>query len=105
MALMRASDDFRERTVERLGAGYADGLLGFDTLCHRVDRAYSARTVEQLRALVRDLPAPTGVLREALVAGCARLVVTDDRWDEQAALLSPPARPGACFVIGRDPDC
>jgi len=59
---MRASHDLRERTVSRLGAGYAEGMLGFDTLCRRVDIAYGARSVEQLKALVRDLPCATGLL-------------------------------------------
>ena len=86
---MRASDQLRERTVSQLGAGYAQGLLGFDTLCRRVDRAYGARSVEQLRALVRDLPAPAGLLRR--LRGAIRQAIGRDRdgigW---ARLLSPP---------------
>lgn len=102
---MRASDDFRERTVARLGASYADGMLGFDTLCHRVDRAYAARSVEQLRALVRDLPAPSGLLHGAL-AWLRRLFSGGDPLEETLPVLAPPRRArGACYVIGRDPSC
>jgi len=97
---MRASDDLRERTVARLGAGYAEGHLGFDTLCRRIDIAYGARSVEQLRALVRDLPTPAGALarlRELLGARDAA---------PGAALLSPPAATaGFALVIGRGREC
>lgn len=102
---MRCSDELRERTVSQLGAGYARGLLGFDTLCRRVDRAYGARSVEQLRALVRDLPAPAGLarrLRDAL----RTLVGRDRDAAGEALLLSPPApEPGASFVLGRGRSC
>jgi len=100
---MRASDDLRERTVSRLGAGYADGLLGFDTLCRRVDRAYTARSVEQLRALVRDLPSAAGLLERvrSWVEGLVRSGEPD-----ATALLSPPEPgPGRVLVVGRGSDC
>ena len=102
---MRASDDLRERTVSRLGTGYAQGLLGFDTLCLRVERAYAARTVEQLRALVRDLPDAGGALRR--VRGwLASAVGTGPPADQADPLLSPPPElDGRDFVLGREPDC
>ena len=99
---MRASDELRERTVSRLGTGYAQGLMGFDTLCRRVDRAYGARTVEQLRALVRDLPDAGGLVERV------RLWLRSRRADPPPgpALLTPPlaGRRGS-FVLGRRPDC
>jgi len=102
---MRASDDLRERIVARLGAGYADGLLGFDTLCHRVDSAYTARSVEQLRGLVRDLPAPITLLQR-LKDRVRPDVRLDGALEGRASLLCPPPeQPGACYVIGRDPGC
>ena len=57
-AVLRATDRRRERTVAVLGDGFAAGCIGPDTLAFRVERALRARTVEQLRALVADLPAP-----------------------------------------------
>ncbi|HEV3002688.1 MAG TPA: DUF1707 and FHA domain-containing protein [Solirubrobacteraceae bacterium] len=53
---MRADDRRRERTVAALGDGYAAGALGTETLTLRVDAAYRARSVEELRALTADLP-------------------------------------------------
>ena len=103
---MRASDQLRERTVSQLGAGYAQGLLGFDTLCRRVDTAYGARTVDQLRALVRDLPAPGGALDR--LERWVRSLAASRRPAEQAEplLLSPPrTEPGAGYVLGRETDC
>lgn len=100
---MRASDDLREHTVSRLGAGYAEGQLGFDTLCRRVDRAYAARTVEQLWALVRDLPSAAGLF-EPLRAWVRKLA----RGGEPGAtpLLSPPdTEPGRVLVVGRGSAC
>ncbi len=103
---MRASDQLRERTVSRLGAGYAEGLLGFDTLCRRVDRAYGARTVDQLLALVRDLPDAAG-LAQRLRRRLRSLTGRDDHVEPaQPLLLAPPsAALGAVFVLGREPGC
>ena len=103
---MRASDQLRERTVSRLGAGYAEGLLGFDTLCRRVDGAYGARTVEQLRALVRDLPDPAGLVQRLSrrLRSLAGYAEQEER--VEALLLTPPrASVSATFVLGREPGC
>ncbi len=102
---MRASDQLRERTVSRLGAGYAEGLLGFDTLCRRVDGAYGARTVEQLRALVRDLPDPAGLVQR-LGSRLRSLAGAGGEELAESLLLTPPsASVGARFVLGREPAC
>jgi pSer/pThr/pTyr-binding forkhead associated (FHA) protein len=53
---MRASDERRERTVAELRERALDGCLTLDTFGFRVDRAYRAQTVEELEALVEDLP-------------------------------------------------
>jgi len=106
MVGMRASDQLRERTVSRLGAGYAEGLLGFDTLCRRVDRAYGARTVDQLRALVRDLPDAAG-LAQRLVRHLRSLTGRAEHAEcAQPLLLTPPrVAVGAALVLGREPGC
>src|SRR3954468_18482845 len=53
---MRVSDEGRERTVAVLRERALDGCLTLDTFAGRVDAAYRAKTVEELDALVADLP-------------------------------------------------
>ncbi|MEU6521990.1 DUF1707 and DUF4190 domain-containing protein [Streptomyces sp. NPDC046924] len=53
---MLASHADRERTVDVLRAGYAEGRLDQQELERRVARAYQARTVADLSLLVADLP-------------------------------------------------
>jgi hypothetical protein len=57
---MRVSDDGRERTVAVLRERALDGCLTLDTFAGRVDAAYRAKTVEELEALVADLPHDDG---------------------------------------------
>jgi hypothetical protein len=56
MRELRASDSDRERTVARLRDHHAEGRLSLEELEERVERAYAARSVGDLRALTRDLP-------------------------------------------------
>lgn len=53
---IRASDDDRERVADLLRRHYASGRLSDEDLSTRVDAAYSRRTVDELEALVADLP-------------------------------------------------
>jgi hypothetical protein len=53
---LRASHADRERAVDVLRAGYGEGRLEHDEFEQRVERAYAARTVEELALLVADLP-------------------------------------------------
>lgn len=55
-ASMLAAHADRERTVDVLRAGFAEGRLRQDELEKRVARAYDARTVGELMLLVADLP-------------------------------------------------
>ena len=59
-AAMRASSADRERAVDVLKAGFAEGRLTQDEYNDRMGRAYSARTYGELAALTSDLQA--GVL-------------------------------------------
>lgn len=52
-----ASSADRERTVDVLRAGFAEGRLTQDEFDERVARAYTSRTYGELGALVADLPA------------------------------------------------
>jgi hypothetical protein len=53
---MLASDAERARTVEQLSLHCSRGRLSLDEFERRVGEAYEARTVEQLDALVSDVP-------------------------------------------------
>lgn len=55
---VRASDSDREAVVEELRRHHAEGRLALDELEERVSGAYGAKTVGELRLVVRDLPAP-----------------------------------------------
>jgi hypothetical protein len=83
-AHLRAADADRERTASELGRHYAEGRLTAEELSDRLEVAYSARTLGELAAVVRDLPAPSWRRRVprrarvlallgtvALVLGCA----------------------------------
>ena len=56
-ASMRASSADRERAVDVLKAGFAEGRLTQDEYNDRMGRAYTARTYGELAALTTDLPA------------------------------------------------
>ena len=54
---MRAASTDRERTVDVLKAGFAEGRLSQEEYNERMGRAYAARTYGELAALTADLPA------------------------------------------------
>jgi uncharacterized membrane protein len=54
---MRAASVDRERAVDVLKAGFAEGRLSQDEYNDRMGRAYSARTYGELALLTGDLPA------------------------------------------------
>jgi Domain of unknown function (DUF1707)/Domain of unknown function (DUF4190) len=56
-ASMRASSADRERAVDVLKAGFAEGRLTQDEYNDRMGRAYTARTYGDLATLTADLPA------------------------------------------------
>jgi hypothetical protein len=57
---IRASDSEREHTVELLRRHSVDGRLTLEEFADRIERAYDAKTRDELNELTRDLPAPTG---------------------------------------------
>jgi Domain of unknown function (DUF1707) len=57
---LRASDADRERVVDELEQHAIDGRLTTDEFEQRTGQAYEAKTVGELEALRRDLPATTG---------------------------------------------
>jgi uncharacterized membrane protein len=54
---MRAASTDRERTVDVLKAGFAEGRLSQEEYNERMGRAYAAKTYGELAALTTDLPA------------------------------------------------
>lgn len=53
---LRVSDEQRERAAQDIREHFAAGRLTDDELSERVQAAYSARTEQQLRAALADLP-------------------------------------------------
>jgi hypothetical protein len=53
---LRISDVERESAVRTLGEHHAVGRLSYDEFVERMDRAYEARTHEELDVLTADLP-------------------------------------------------
>lgn len=97
---MRVSDAQRERTVALLGERCREGYLSVDTLAGRLDRAWTAKSDDELRALIRDVPPRhrrLARLRELFGRPARELPI---RW------LTPPAELGdGPLLVGRDPDC
>ncbi len=56
--VLRASDAEREEVARTLRAHLAAGRLTVDEFSERIDRAFRASGVDELEALVADLPAP-----------------------------------------------
>ena len=55
---LRASDAEREEVARTLRAHLAAGRLTVDEFSERIERAFHATSVDELHALVADLPAP-----------------------------------------------
>jgi uncharacterized protein involved in exopolysaccharide biosynthesis len=68
---MRASDDDRQRTVAALERHAGAGRLSLDEFAERARVAHEARTLDELAAIVGDLPtepvAPAAPRRDLLV--------------------------------------
>lgn len=54
----RASDEDRERIIERLHKAATEGRIAAEELEHRVSSALKAQTYDELDSTVADLPAP-----------------------------------------------
>src|SRR3954464_5653577 len=103
---MRVSDQGRERTVAVLRERALDGCLTLDTFAGRVDAAYRAKTVEQLDALVADLPHDDG-WRGALRRFVARAVGREEEAPASPALEVEVRLPASAdaVTVGRSNAC
>ncbi|MFE5627715.1 DUF1707 domain-containing protein [Streptomyces virginiae] len=66
---LRASDADRDRIAQILGDAVAEGRLTAEEHSERLDTLYAVKTVGELEALVRDLPAPGGAHAPSSYAG------------------------------------
>src|SRR3954471_16319988 len=104
-ARMRVSDQGRERTVAVLRERALDGCLTLDTFAGRVDAAYRAKTVEELDALVADLPHEDG-WRGALRRFVSGLATREERVGPPALELEVRLPADAPIVtVGRSHAC
>jgi hypothetical protein len=74
---LRASHEDRDRIVELLRVAAGDGRLTAEELDERLEVALTARTYDQLNALVKDLPAAPGLVAGAQAAEPKELVRID----------------------------
>ena len=72
---MRASDEDRHRVVDALQRHTEAGRLSLDEFTERVDNAYAARTLAELDAVTRDLPAESVTTPTPLDTGRRDLLV------------------------------
>lgn len=94
--------------IDLLRHGTAHGRLSNETFVHRVDIALRARSIDELAALLRDLPPATRrgswlVRPVRWGARLARRLLTAWRASRMPRLALP--RGDRAFVIGRAPDC
>ena len=99
---MRASDSQRERTVSKLAAGYANGLLGADTFAQRTELAYRADSPSDLRALTADLPRRVRDVLHDLRAAVSSALAPPARIEHPSIWLMPPDTGEGPWLIGRD---
>jgi FHA domain-containing protein/uncharacterized protein DUF1707 len=98
---VRANEIDRDRAIEVLRSGYAQGYLSAATLEARIGRAFEARTAGELRYLTGDLPAEQG-MRGALRELLNRIRSPRPAGRGVTVLLPDDDRPA---LIGRSPAC
>jgi DUF1707 SHOCT-like domain len=85
---VRVADADRERTVRTLGEHHSVGRITYEEFLERMDRAYEARTAEELEALTQDLPATAAATAPARPGKKRRWLVSvmsgSDRTEEVA---------------------
>jgi hypothetical protein len=105
---LRASDEDREKAVDLLRHGIVGGRLSNDTFLRRVDVALRAQSMDELAAVLQDLPQPArrGDWLVRSVRWCSDLGGRLRRARDGSTIprLALP-RGDRVFVIGRSPDC
>jgi hypothetical protein len=99
---VRASIQHRERTVGALKHAYVADQLSTGTFELRLERVIRAKTRDELRGLIADLPSWAGLIARALrVRGAPRLVPAAD----DDALVVVLDRLSLRAVLGRQEGC
>jgi FHA domain/Domain of unknown function (DUF1707) len=105
----RASVRQRDQTVARLGGGYARGELSTGTFELRVEAAFAARTVADLRRLtedLRDFRAATGRALATLLRREDEPVAANSAAPPPPAIqLALPHKASPRLVVGRSRSC
>jgi hypothetical protein len=103
---MRPSDSERNRVLDVLRRGAAEGRLSLDTFVSRVDLALRARDHRDFKRLLFDLPgprvAPWGRLKARLLVALRR--PTKAPAECQVTVLTLPRGSQSVFSIGRSLD-
>lgn len=73
---IRASDSEREQTVQLLREHSVDGRLTLEEFAGRIERAYLAKTRDELDELTRDLPAPAPAAPQRRQKPASRWIVS-----------------------------
>jgi hypothetical protein len=100
---MRASDEDRDRAIDRLRRAYSSGQLSSDTFEARVSSAVHTRSVDELSSLLDDCPEqPTGArtMRERLSGFRVRALAR-----RRASVLNAPPPSDVPFALGRSAQC
>jgi len=102
---IRVSDADRHRVLDALRDGLTDGRLTHDTFVHRAEATLLARTGDDLRGLVADLPKPWR-LGAAATALYRRVRGSAEHWQRGFPLmLRLPSGSQRRFTIGRELAC
>ena len=100
---VRVSDAERERAVASLGDHHARGRLTYEEFVERMDRAYEARTRDELDVLTADLP-ETASVQAAGVSRKRRWLVALLGGSERAETVAPEHTVMLAVMGGSDLD-
>jgi hypothetical protein len=88
----------RERAIELLSLHFANDVLTMDELDRRLEQAYAATSLSQLRELTADLPEQGGSLRQSAVATAPLPVEAVEASGRIVAIFSETKRGGLWAV-------
>lgn len=102
---LRATEQQRNRAVERLGEAYREGMLSTGTLELRVEAALRVRTRQQLEWLIEDLPTLRSLPSAARTALAKLRPPAGPPTAGAVNLALPQGGAGTRMMIGRDTHC
>ena len=84
---MRAGDSDRDEVIGMLGDAFAEGRIDYAEFHHRHDRAATAKTLAELRDLVRDLPGTLASESELVLTAGLQAQRRSGAWEVPARLV------------------